>query len=202
MKTSLLVIFALVAGIFSGKLGLFKPAGDPAIAEILLYVLLFFIALNLGLSSKKLKTHMRLSYHDVLVPVLVAAGSLAGAWAASLVMNGRYNALEVMAVGSGFGYYSLSSILIMEISGNELAMLALIANLFREMATLVFSPIFARLLGRLAPVASGGATAMDTTLPVIVKSSGKAYAVTALISGMVLTFLVPFIIPFILSFNK
>jgi uncharacterized membrane protein YbjE (DUF340 family) len=40
---------------------------------------------------------------------------------------------------------------------------------------------------------------MDTTLPIIVKYSGKAYAMTSVISGIVLTCLVPVLVPFILA---
>ena len=202
MKTSVMVLCALAGGMLLGRLNTLQSAWNPAFTEYLLYLLLFFIGLNLGHASIKFKSHFKVSKHDFLVPVLVGAGTLCGALAVSLVMQERYQSAEVVAAGAGFGYYSLSSLIILEISGNKLAMLALLANLFREMATLVLSPIFSRMLGGLAPVASGGATSMDTTLPVIVKTSGKSYAVIAVISGMVLTLLVPFIIPFILSFTK
>ena len=202
MKTSLMVLCALAAGMLLGRLNALQSAWNPDFSEYLLYLLLFFIGLNLGHASIKFKLHFKVSLHDFLVPVLVGTGTLCGALIVSLVMQERYQPGEVMAAGAGFGYYSLSSLIILEISGNKLAMLALLANLFREMATLVLSPLFSRIFGGLAPVASGGATSMDTTLPVIVKSSGKAYAVIAVINGVVLTFLVPFIIPFILSFTK
>ena len=202
MKTSVMVLCALAAGMLLGRWDALQGAWNPAFSEYLLYLLLFFIGLNLGHASIKFKAHFKVSAHDFLVPVLVGAGTLCGALAVSLVMQDRYQTGEVMAAGAGFGYYSLSSLIILEISGNKLAMLALLANLFREMATLVFSPILSKIFGGLAPVASGGATSMDTTLPVIVKTSGKSYVVIAVISGITLSLLVPIIIPFILSFTK
>jgi uncharacterized membrane protein YbjE (DUF340 family) len=42
---------------------------------------------------------------------------------------------------------------------------------------------------------------MDTTLPVVVKFSGKDMAVVAIFSGIVLSLLVPLLVPFILSFS-
>jgi uncharacterized membrane protein YbjE (DUF340 family) len=45
---------------------------------------------------------------------------------------------------------------------------------------------------------SGGATATDTTLPIIVQCAGAEYAVLAVFSGMVLSLLVPFLITFLL----
>jgi uncharacterized membrane protein YbjE (DUF340 family) len=76
---------------------------------------------------------------------------------------------------------------------------ALLSNIFREVATLLTTPILVRYFGKLAGIASGGATAMDTTLPVISRYSGKEYAIIALFSGIVLTILVPFLVTFILT---
>jgi uncharacterized membrane protein YbjE (DUF340 family) len=63
----------------------------------------------------------------------------------------------------------------------------------------LLTPILVKYFGNLAGIASGGATAMDTTLPVITRYSGKSYAVVAVFSGIVLTILVPFLVTFILT---
>jgi uncharacterized membrane protein YbjE (DUF340 family) len=107
-----------------------------------------------------------------------------------------------MAVGAGFGYYSLSGILIAEISGEELGVVALLANIFREVLTLTLAPLLVKWFGKYAVIASGGATAMDTTLPVVVRYSGKEMAVVAVFSGLVLSILVPVLVPFILTAFK
>ena len=86
---------------------------------------------------------------------------------------------ESLAVGACFGYYSLSSVLITQLHSHSLGVVALLSNIFREIATLLATPILVRFLGNLAGIASGGATAMDTTLPVITLYSGKEYAVIA-----------------------
>ncbi len=41
---------------------------------------------------------------------------------------------------------------------------------------------------------------MDTTLPIIIKSSGKEYAIISVFSGIVLTIIVPFLVTFILEY--
>jgi uncharacterized membrane protein YbjE (DUF340 family) len=106
---------------------------------------------------------------------------------------------ESMAVGAGFGYYSLSSVFITQLHSHSLGVTALLSNIFREVFTLLATPILVSYFGNLAGIASGGATAMDTTLPVISKYSGKSYAIIAVFSGIVLTILVPFLVTFILS---
>jgi uncharacterized membrane protein YbjE (DUF340 family) len=101
---------------------------------------------------------------------------------------------ECLAIGSGFGYYSLSSIYITKISGEVLGVVALLSNIIREVITLIASPVLVKYFGKLAPIASGGATSMDTTLPIITRYSGKEFAVTSVFSGTVLTIIVPFMV--------
>ncbi len=78
-----------------------------------------------------------------------------------------------MAVGAGFGYYSLSSIFIADFRGAELGTVALLCNVMRELFTLLAAPLVARWFGPLAAVSIGGATTFDTTLPIITQSAGK-----------------------------
>ena len=51
-----------------------------------------------------------------------------------------------MAVGAGFGYYSLSSIFITEYKGPELGTIALLSNITREIITLLFAPVASTLV--------------------------------------------------------
>ena len=71
---------------------------------------------------------------------------------------------------------------------------ALLANIIREMITLLLAPVLAKVFGPLAPISSGGATTMDTTLPIIVQSSGQRYVALSIFHGFVTDFSVPFIV--------
>jgi len=106
----------------------------------------------------------------------------------------------VLAVGAGFGYYSLSSLFITQLSGEMLGVTALLSNILREILTLLATPLLVQYFGKLAGIASGGATSMDTTLPVITRYSGKEWSIISVFSGVVLTLLVPFLVTFILKF--
>lgn len=99
-----------------------------------------------------------------------------------------------MALSSGFAYYSLSSIFITEYRGAELGTIALMTNIIREMITLLLSPLLARVFGPLAPITSGGATTMDTTLPIITHTVGERYVPLSLYHGFVVDFSVPFLV--------
>jgi len=67
--------------------------------------------------------------------------TIAGTWAGVALASVFLKSLSLndcLAVGSGFGYYSLSSILITQYKGVELGTIALLANIFREIITFAF----------------------------------------------------------------
>ena len=71
-------------------------------------------------------------------------------------------------------------------------MVALMANILREIVTLLFAPLFAVLFGKYAPISAGGATSMDSTLPVIAKTVGPELVIVSIVHGIVVDFSVPF----------
>lgn len=199
MKNSLIILLFFISGVI---LGLFHFLPDVMVnndfSKYALYVLMFLVGISVGRDKSSWKAIKQYKFKIFLVPVCVIIGSLLG----SLLISFLFSDLkikEAMAVGAGFGYYSLSSIFITEISGYTLGVIALLSNILREIITLLASPLFAKYFGKLAPIASGGATSMDTTLPIIVKSSGKEYAMISVFNGIVLTILVPFFVTIILK---
>lgn len=194
-ETSFISVGVFAGGILVGLVPGF-PRGivNPAAIERLILLLVFLVGVGTGSNARIWAMLGRVHVRVVLVPLSCVAGTLLGAGAVSLVLPGL-GLLQALAVGSGFGYYSLSSVIISGIAGSTLGTVALISNLLREVMTLIGAPLFAALFGRLAPIAAGGATSMDVTLPVITGTSGKEYAVIALFNGMVLTLLVPLLVP-------
>ena len=112
----------------------------------------------------------------------------------------HYSLFDWLAVGSGFGYYSLSSILITEVKGAELGTIALLYNVMREVMPIVLAPVFVRNFGPLAPISVGGATTADTTLPAISRESGEYFVPISIFHGITVDFTVPFLVPFFLAF--
>jgi len=198
MKSSLAILGCLVAGILVSAAHLL-PAFllRSEVAAGVLFALLFLVGVGIGGNPEMRELLRRLDPRMALVPLVAVIGTLLGVGIISIAVPG-VRLREALAVGAGFGYYSLSSVLITQIRGETLGVLALLANVLRELATLVASPLLARYFGRLAPIVSGGATATDTTLPIIVQCAGEEYAVLAVFSGMVLSLLVPFLITFLL----
>jgi uncharacterized membrane protein YbjE (DUF340 family) len=201
LKSSVFIILFFISGFILGRFSLIPDqVAQSQIGLWILYALIFFVGIGIGGDTDALQLVKRMHAKIMLVPAAVVVGTLIGSGLVSLFLT-DISLVQGLAVGSGFGYYSLSSVIISKLHGETLGLVALISNLFREIITLLFAGVFARYFGRLAPIASGGATSMDSTLPIITKACGREYAIISAFSGMVLTFLVPFLLSFLLSID-
>ena len=199
MKGSCILLFAFFIGILTGWEKILPAEFFQAGYEMyVLFALLLCVGVGIGADKRSLQSLVRMHVRGLLLPGAVAAGSLLGA-AAVAFGCGIVQVREGLAVGAGFGYYSLSSILITQLHGEELGVIALLSNVFREVITLALAPLMYRYIGALAPIACGGATTMDTTLPVLYRLIGPKLSLLAVINGVVLTLLVPVLVPLILS---
>lgn len=199
MKDSVLIVLCFAVGLL---LAFFQWIPqfllDNDYSAYVLYLLMFVVGVGIGSDSKSLQVLKKVNVKIVLIPLSVIIGSLLSTALLSVVLTDM-SLTEAMAVGAGFGYYSLSSILINQMHSETLGTVALLANVIREIITLLAAPVLVLWFGKLAPISSGGATAMDTTLPIITRVSGNEYGLLAIFSGAVLTILVPFLVTFILS---
>lgn len=194
MKGSLTILAFFTAGILVAYFHLLPSAMlENDLSEYALMLLLVFVGISVGLNPKTWEVLKSAKFYILFVPMAAIIGSLAGAAVVSLFLP-QIKLQQALAVGSGFGYYSLSSILIADLDSNRLAVIALLANIFREIVTLLFTPFIVKYFGRIAPITVGGATSMDTTLPIITQFSGKEYAIISIFNGTVLSVLVPVLV--------
>ena len=163
-----------------------------------LYLLLFFVGIQIGTNKNILNVTKSVGFKIMLVPLATTIGTFAGAIAISFLLNER-SITDCLSVGAGFAYYSLSSIIITEYRGAELGTIALLANIIREFFVLLLAPWIVRYFGKLAPICAGGATTMDTTLPIISRYSGSDYIIIALFHGIIIDFSVPIWVSLFLS---
>lgn len=196
MRGSLIIVAFFIAGLLLARWGWIPSSlseGDVSIWA--LYALMFLVGISIGSDTQALKAIRGQHWKILWVPVATWAGTLAGTALASLLLPSR-NLADCLAVGSGFGYYSLSSIFITEYRGAELGTIALAANIIREIITLLGAPLLVCWFGKLAPICAGGATTMDTTLPIITRFSGKEFVVISIFHGFIVDFSVPFLVTF------
>lgn len=199
MKQSLLFLCLFIAGVLLAMIGV-APSSlqSPDASKWILYLLLFLVGIQIGGNKHAFVALRRNGWRILLIPLGTTIGTFAGVALVSLCLPDRSLA-DCLSVGAGFAYYSLSSILITEFRGAELGAVALLANIMREFSVLILAPWMVKYFGRLAPISAGGATTMDTALPVITKYSGAEYVPIALFHGIVIDFSVPLWVSFFLS---
>lgn len=196
MKGSLIIVGFFILGIAAGLSGMVPESIiDGDLTFYALCALLLCVGIGIGSDRNIVTKFKSLDVRMALLPLGTVLGTFAGSLAVSFILSGR-SPLDCLAVGSGFGYYSLSSIFITEYKGAELGTIALLANIIREMVTLLLSPVLAKAFGPLAPISSGGVTSMDTTLPIIMASSGEQYSAVSIFHGFILDFSIPFLVTF------
>ncbi|MBR4087838.1 MAG: lysine exporter LysO family protein [Bacteroidales bacterium] len=202
-----IVVAFFALGCVCGWLGFLPDAlTDGDFSMYVLYLLMIQVGISIG-SDKRLKEILAgIRPKLLLLPLGTIVGTLLFVSAVSLALKGIGRA-DCMAVGAGFGYYSLSSVLITQIkepsigvvAAAQMGTIALMANIMREVMTLLFAPVICRVFGRLAPISAGGATSMDSTLPVIVSACGKEMAFISIFHGVLVDFSVPFLVSFFAS---
>lgn len=193
MKGSLIVVGFFVIGLLGG-IEKMVPSWllNGEVSFVALCGLLLFVGLGIGLNPEMKEEVRSLSPRMALLPVVTIIGSWLGALLIWTVLHRTLS--DCMAINSGFAYYSLSSIFITEYRGAELGTIALLANIIREMLTLLGAPLMARWFGPLAPISAGGATTMDTTLPILSQTVGQRYVALSIYHGFVVDFTVPFLV--------
>lgn len=199
MKGSLIIVGFFILGIIAGRFGWINiDSFGFDISFIALAMLMLCVGIGVGNDLGALRNLRNLDSRLLLLPLVTIAGTLAGCAILALFLPWR-SIPDTLAVGSGFGYYSLSSIFITQYKGPELGTVALLANISREIITLLGAPLLLRLTGPLSPISAGGATSMDTTLPIISNVSGKEFVILSIYHGFTVDFSVPFFVTFFCS---
>ena len=162
------------------------------IDEYTLIFLLFLVGIQLRNNGMSLR-QIVLNRRGMIVAVVVTASSLLGG-----ILNAFILGLPLktgLAMASGFGWYSLSGILLTESFGPVIGSAAFFNDLCRELLAIMLIP---GLIRRSRSTALGlcGATSMDFTLPVLQRSGGVEIVPAAIVHGFLLSLLVPILIAF------
>ncbi len=174
------------------------------ISMYILYALMLQVGVSIGSNKKSENNHFTPASQDVTNSVgnyhrniiILCSGKHTGKSMGSV--------FDCMAVGSGFAYYSLSSILITQFKepsiglqlATELGTIALLTNIFREMMALLGTPLIKKYFGKLAPISAAGVNSMDVLLPSISRYSGKEMIPIAILHGILIDMSVPVFVSF------
>lgn len=200
MKSSFIILCCFITGIL---LAYYRYVPDIFLtydySNYILPVMMFFVGIGIGGDIKSLYVPIKkYKLKIILIPLATIFGSIIITALISPLFD--ITTKETIAIGSGFGYYSLSAIFLNKLAGYEIGMMTLISNMTREITALLFIPILARYCGKLAPISAAGATSIDTTLPIIAKSCGEQFIVISIFHGILVDISVPIIISLLYYF--
>ncbi|MEZ9229944.1 lysine exporter LysO family protein [Vibrio amylolyticus] len=189
------LILVVGGGLLIGLVSNMNLTWVDTASEWILFLLLFFIGIQLRNSGLTLK-QILINKHGMMIAVVIVASSLIGGALASLVLDiGLYQGL---AMASGFGWYSLAGILMGDAFGPVYGGASFMLELLRELFALVIIPMLIR-IKPCTSIGYAGATAMDFTLPVIQSTGGVRCVPIAIVSGFILSLLVPILMLFFIS---
>ncbi|MDX5626519.1 MULTISPECIES: lysine exporter LysO family protein [unclassified Brenneria] len=161
-------------------------------SEYALILLLFLVGVQLRNSGMSLR-QIVLNRRGMIVALVVAFSALVGgllaAWALDLPWK------TGLAMASGYGWYSLSGILLTDAFGPVIGSAAFFNDLLRELLAIILIPA---LIQRHRACALGlcGATSMDFTLPVLQRSAGLDMVPAAIVHGFLLSLAAPILMAF------
>ncbi|HBM3131910.1 TPA: lysine exporter LysO family protein [Klebsiella michiganensis] len=161
-------------------------------SEYTLIFLLFLIGIQLRNNGMTLR-QIVLNRRGMIVAVVVMVSSLLGGIINAFILDLPLK--TGLAMASGFGWYSLSGILLTESYGPVIGSAAFFNDLARELLAIMLIPGLVR---RSSSTALGlcGATSMDFTLPVLQRSGGVEIVPAAIVHGFILSLLVPILMAF------
>ncbi|HHA1255924.1 TPA: lysine exporter LysO family protein [Enterobacter asburiae] len=189
---SLKLCGVVVLGFLLGLTGWVFLQHATEASEYTLIFLLFLIGIQLRNNGMTLK-QIVLNRRGMMVAVIVVASSMVAG-----VINAFILDLPLktgLAMASGFGWYSLSGILLTESFGPVIGSAAFFNDLARELIAIMLIPGLVR-RSRSTALGLCGATSMDFTLPVLQRSGGLEMVPAAIVHGFILSLLVPIMMAF------
>ncbi|MBP6563286.1 MAG: lysine exporter LysO family protein [Neisseriaceae bacterium] len=192
VKSALTLLGYIVAGFAVGYT--LKDYGHlpDAFSTVVLMALLLLIGIQLRSSGIGLR-RVLINKRGLIMSVLFMASSLLGGLLAALLLG--LPLFQGLSIASGFGWYSLSSIVITDAFGPVMGSVAFLNDLLREFLAFALIPLLMRRHPSTA-IGIGGATSLDFVLPVIQRSGGIEVVPIAISFGFVVNICSPILMIF------
>ncbi|OBW98804.1 lysine exporter LysO family protein [Gallibacterium genomosp. 1] len=190
-KMCSMVVLGFIIG-FLGKNYFSIPHGS---STYVLIVLIFLVGIQLRNSGINLR-QVFFNKHGIAVSILLTISSLCGGILAALTL--QLSIVQGLAIASGMGWYSLSSVLLNDAWGPIWGSIAFFNDLSREIASLFLIPLFMHHF-RATAIGIAGATALDCTLPIIQRSGGIEAVPLAISFGFIINLVVPVLLVFFIN---
>ena len=205
-KMTFFIIGAVIIGMLVGYFCIRPAFGEHIstfetwagiIIKVGLCVLLFFVGTDLGFEGTVVDNFRKVGIRIFAFPLAVVLGTLLGAAIAGIIMG--LDMKLALAIGAGFGWYTLAPGIIMEAGYLTGSAIAFLHNVMREFFSILLIPFVASKVGYIETCGMPGAAAMDVCLPIVERSTRSEIAVYSFVSGVVLSILVPVLVPILVQ---
>ena len=188
IRGSLVQVFCVVIGMVIGYFLPIDYMPPENTMTVLLMILILLVGIGLKGSGITLK-EVLLNKRGVQMSVIFTLAVLIGGLVFAMIFT-DVSWTQGLALSSGFGWYSLSAIIMTDAYGAIWGSVALFNDLIREFFALIFIPVFMRKYPS-ASVGLGGATSLDFTLPIIQQSGGLKVVPLAISFGFIINIVSP-----------
>lgn len=205
-KMTLIILFSVIAGmalgylvarpVFGENIEVFDNAASLGI-KIGLCILMVFVGLDLGLEGTVLSMMKEAGLRILVFPLACIVGTLLGAALCGLLF--KLSLPESLAIGAGFGWYSLAPGIIMEAGYLTASAISFLHNVMREIFSILLLPLIAEKIGYIEAACTPGAPAMDVCLPIVNRATQGKAVTYGFVTGVTMSFLVPIMVPLFIS---
>ena len=199
------ILVSVVLGMISGYLfvddlfssfDVFNTFASLAI-KLGLCTLLVFVGMDLGLDGKVVDNFKKVGIRIMAIPLAAIVGTLIGSALCGIFLP--VSMKESLAIGAGFGWYSLAPGIIMDKGYVIAGAISFMHNVMRELLAIITIPMVAKHVGFVECCGLPGASAMDVCLPIVERATSSNTAVYSFVSGVVLSIAVPIMVPLIIG---
>lgn len=200
-KMTKLILISVSAGMATGYFLVDEVFSDINTFETMigyaitfgLCLLLLFVGLDLGINGTILQSIKDVGLNVLIFPLAVAIGTLVGALVSLIFIP--ITTREALAIGAGFGWYTLAPGIILESGHITAGAISFMHNIMRELFSILLIPFVGHKFGYIESTGLGGSSNMDVCLPVIEKSTHSDIAVYAFITGIILSLSTTVLVP-------
>ena len=190
----LFALGALIVGVLCAQFW-FSPELCEALnpfSDVMLAILIFSVGIDIGQNREVFKGLRRIGFRALLIPAAEIVGTLIPGTLAGMALGFPMNVSA--GISAGFGWYSLSAVMLTDLVSPQVGTIAFLSNIFREIIAIILIPLLAKYVGKYTAIAPAGATSMDTTLSIVKKYTSDEVAVVSILNGVLLTALVPVLV--------
>ena len=198
MYIIVLLILGYMIGYFFNLMGCFQVLDILDVFLFLSLSLMIFLVCFEVSYKEEFRIDKKVGKNIVYLVMATVFGSALGGLFVGLFLG--FTPTQSLGISLGMGWYTFSGAFLIRYMDTYTGMVCFLSNLIREVFCMVAYGKLSRKVGTIPSIVMGGATTMDTNLPVIKLFGGNEAGIYALLHGVVITLLVPLLLPLTLLF--